>query len=99
MKNKTILPVGTQTKCMIVGKPLLVEITEVLGECPDCYLGAEYTVRYIGDAKVCLDFGSNWFTVNGDMFNVRQGNIDAVNRWVNGEPFTVDTAGKKNLTW
>jgi hypothetical protein len=77
----TILAAGTITESMIVGKRLPVEILKVVNENPDYWLGAEYSVKYVGDKKVCLDFGQNWYIHPGETTTVHQGNIDRAAEW------------------
>jgi hypothetical protein len=81
-QSTTVLPVGTKVRCMIVGKPLTVEILAKTADANGSWLGCEYKARYIGDAVVCLDFGQNWNAKPGDIFTVRQGNIDSALEWL-----------------
>jgi hypothetical protein len=79
--HDTILPVGTKTVSMISGFSLPVEIVERTSEAKGFLLGCEYKARYIGEKNVCLDFGQNWFARPGDIFTIRQGNIDRALEW------------------
>ena len=80
--SDTVLPVGTKTVCMIVGKRLEVEILAKTADANGYWLGCEYKVKYVGDKEVCLDYGQNWNAKPGDTFTVRQGNIDSALEWL-----------------
>jgi hypothetical protein len=68
MSNDNILPNGTITYAMECGRPLEVVIVGSTTCCHSWAGTVQYDVVYIGNEKVCLDFGQNWFAEKGYRF-------------------------------
>ena len=76
--SKTLAP-GTITYAMECGRPLEVCIVKLRGD-DGGWMGASYDVVYIGNEKVCLDFGQNWFAEKGYRFQARQIHFDTAKK-------------------
>lgn len=74
MSNK-IIPNGTITHAMECGRALEVCVIG-LREDSGGWMGASYDVVYIGNEKVCLDFGQKWYAEKGMRFLAHQVHID-----------------------
>jgi hypothetical protein len=72
--SKTLAP-GTITYAMECGRALEVCI---IGPHEDDggWMGNSYDVVYIGNERVCLDFGQNWYAEKGYRFKAHQVHID-----------------------
>jgi hypothetical protein len=78
--SNDIIPNGTITYSMLMGRPLRVRILSSNDSFAGSWMGREYEVIYVDDEKVCLDFGQNWYAVRGMVFTTRKVNIDAATK-------------------
>lgn len=64
---------GTETFTMNMGRIVPVRIIKQVE--PITPVDTEYLVEYIGTARVCLDWGQNWYLNPGNQFRTRPVNI------------------------
>lgn len=83
--NNNLTTVGSVINTMEVGQVVKVEVLEMTDDNPQNYLGRGYKVRYVGDKRVCLDLGRNWYLKPGDLFLTWQCNIDRAAEIVAGK--------------
>ena len=77
MNTKPLTP-GTLTHTMECGHVL--EVVVIGSQPAEGWMGDEYDVVYVGEKKVCLDFGQNWFAEKGYRFTARQIHFDTAKK-------------------
>lgn len=75
-----IIPNGTVTFTMLMGRVLEVMILSSNDRFPGTFMGREYEVEYVGSVRHCLDAGHNWYAEKGMKFTTRRCNMDTATK-------------------